>query len=263
MRKIKVLLVGCGAMGGALRQGWQQQSDIEITVIDPHLVCEGCAVFRALHALPQDYQPDIILFAIKPQIAAQILADYTRFCRPDILFISIMAGVSVATMKRYLGQNSILIRTMPNLPALVGKGITGLYCSDPLDMLKRQQVTNLFASVGAAVWVEAEDQLDIVTAISGSGPAYFFRLVEALIKSGEGLGLSKEVSEQLAQQTLVGAGAMLEKMKESAGSLRAKVTSPGGTTSAALGVFDQEDALDHLAAKAIMAAVKRSKELAL
>lgn len=260
---MQVLLVGCGAMGGALRKGWQQQSEAEVTVIDPHLALEDSAVFGTLRALPQSYKPDIILFAVKPQIAAQALADYSRFYRPDVMFVSVMAGVSIATMKQYLGQNSIIIRTMPNLPALVGKGMTGLCCSDSLDTLRKQQITGLFSSIGAAIWVDTEDHLNVVTAISGSGPAYFFRLVEAIAKSGEALGLPKEVSEQLAQQTLVGAGAMIEKMGESAGNLRDKVTSPGGTTAAALGIFDQESAIDNLALKAVTAAFERAKELAL
>lgn len=259
---MQVLLVGCGAMGGALRKSWQQQSEVDVTVIDPHFASEGSVVFETLHALPQDYQPDIVLFAIKPQIVPQTLADYTRFCRPGVLFISVMAGVSITTMKKYLGQNSLLVRAMPNLPVFVGKGMTGLYCPDTLETQKRQQVTMLFANVGKVVWVDDENQLNSVTAISGSGPAYFFRLAEAIIKSGEALGLSKEVSEQLAHQTLVGTGAILEEMNETAGSLRAKVTSPGGTTAAALNVFDEDNVLDNLALKAVTAAFQRARELA-
>lgn len=260
---MQVLLVGCGAMGGALRKGWQQQTGIDVTVIDPHFALEDFAAFDSLQAVPQDYRPDIVLFAIKPQIAVQALADYARFYRSDVVFVSIMAGISIAAMKQQLGQNAIVIRTMPNLPVLVGKGMTGLCCLDSLDVIKKQQITNLFSSVGTTVWVEDEDHLNIVTAISGSGPAYFFRLVEAMAESGQALGLPKEISEQLAQQTLIGAGSMIEEMKESAGNLRAKVTSPGGTTAAALDVFDQDGGIDNLVLKAATAAFQRARELAL
>lgn len=268
---MRVLLVGCGAMGGALWKGWLQQSTVETIVIDPHVAANNIdphmtvgdsTVLATLYDLPPAYQPDIVLFAVKPQIAASTLADYARFCRPNVLFVSVMAGVSVATIKEYIGQGAVIVRAMPNLPALVGQGMTGLYSPDSLDALENQQVTTLFTSVGRVAWVEDENQLNLVTAISGSGPAYFFRLAESMMKAGHSLGLSKEMAEQLAQQTLVGAGALVVMGEASAETLRARVTSPGGTTAAALAIFDADNGLDELVLQAVKAALQRAQELA-
>ncbi|WP_032112341.1 pyrroline-5-carboxylate reductase [Candidatus Paracaedibacter symbiosus] len=256
----KILLVGCGAMGNALRQGWQPHKDIEVLVIDPQSAA-GIDMFGTVQELPEDYQPDVVLFAIKPQIATDVVPYYALFNQSDTLFISIMAGVSVAKIKQLLGGEAAIIRTMPNLPAVVGEGVTGIYSEATLQPTVKQKVTDLFSGIGATVWVEAEDHLNSVTAISGSGPAYFFRLVEAMATAGEQLGLSKDIADQLARQTLVGAGALLSRSQESVEQLRIKVTSPGGTTAAALSIFEADNALDDLILKAATAAFHRAKEL--
>lgn len=255
----KILLVGCGAMGGALRQGWQHK-DLDVTVISPHSAAEHNA-FSSPKELPQDFQPDVVVFAIKPQIAVSVLPYYKRFSTAKTFFVSIMAGISVEKMQQLLGNEAMIIRAMPNLPVLVREGATGIYSSVILDAKTKQSITGVFSGVGCVVWVESENLLNNVTAISGSGPAYFFRLVEAMAKAGERLGLPKNIASQLAEQTLVGAGALLAASQESATHLRTRVTSPGGTTAAALEALDADDALGNLAYQAVSSAVRRAEEL--
>ena len=262
MEKVKILQVGCGAMGTALRQGLMHQKSNHIVVVDPHVTPSKTAV-TSFNQLPADYQPDIILFAIKPQLAAEVLPQYSLFNRPGVTFISIMTGISTASMKQYLKleNDAFVVRAMPNLALVIEQGMTGIYASPSLPQDIQGKIEQLFCAVGQVVWVADEDQLNIVTAISGSGPAYFFYLAEMLAKSAQTLGLPENVAVQLARQTLVGAGTMLNAMPESAAQLRANVTSPGGTTAAATSVFDQENALENLLLKAVMAAYNRAKEL--
>lgn len=249
-------------MGMALRQGLMQQQDMNLVVVDPHVISDETTV-ASFEQLPSDYRPDIILFAIKPQLAAEILPQYTIFNRPGVVFISIMAGVSTARMRQYLNlkDEAFLIRAMPNLALVVEQGMTGIYASSVLTKEIQQKINHLFSAIGRVIWVTDEDQLNIITAISGSGLAYFFHLAEMMTRSAQSLGLPRVVADQLARQTLIGAGAMLTTMPESVDQLRLKVTSPGGTTAAALSVFDQKNALDSLVLQAVTAAYERAKEL--
>ncbi len=262
MVEVKILQVGCGAMGTALRQGLMQQQDNHLLVVDPHVMPSKTAV-TSIDQLPADYQPDIILFAIKPQLAAEVLPQYSIFNRPGVVFISIMTGISTARMRQYLNleDDAFVVRAMPNLALVIGQGMTGIYAPPTLPQDLQYKLSCLFSAVGQVIWAEDEDQLNIVTAISGSGPAYFFYLAEMLAKSAKDLGLSDNVANQLARQTLIGAGAMLGAIPESATQLRANVTSPGGTTAAATSVFDQNEALGNLLLKAVTAAYNRAKEL--
>lgn len=264
MAKLKILQVGCGAMGKALHQGLMQQQDNHLMVVDPHVTPSKTAV-ASVDQLPADYQPDIILFAIKPQLAAEVLPQYSIFNHPGVTFISIMTGISTVRMKQYLKleDDAFVVRAMPNLALVIGQGMTGIYAPPTLPYDIQHTMNGLFSAVGQVIWVADEDQLNIVTAISGSGPAYFFYLAEMLAKSAKELGLSDEAANQLARQTLIGAGTMLGAMSESTAQLRANVTSPGGTTAAATSVFDDENVLDNLLLKAVKAAYNRAKELSI
>lgn len=257
----KILLVGCGAMGSALKQAWQLKNK-DVMVVDPHLT-PAKNVVSCVEYLPLNYQPDIILFAIKPQHAAKFLPLYAFFKSKKSVFVSIMAGISIFQMQEYLGIDSTLVRSMPNLPCLTGQGMTGLFTPFTLEVEIQSQINELFSSVGITAWVEAEDHLNIVTALSGSGPAYFFHLTEMMSKAGQALGLSQVIADQLARQTLVGAGSMLEVLPDSALQLQQRVTSPGGTTAAAIEIFDHKRALESLVLAAMKAAYQRGKELSL
>lgn len=257
---MNILLVGCGAMGSALRQGWMNQEGHQLIVVDPYLV-PGIDVYKEKSDLPQNFKPDVIIFAIKPQVAAEILPNYAMFVTSNVLFVSIMAGVSVASLKHYLGEEAMIIRSMPNLPATVGKGMAGAFSPVALSQPQLQLIEALFLAVGKIIWVNSEEHLNIVTAISGSGPAYFFRFVELLAQAAIKLGVSAEYAYELSHQTLIGAGALLEKSSKTAAELRGNVTSPGGTTAAALAVFDGENALGEVTEKAVLAAFTRAMEL--
>lgn len=253
----KILLVGCGAMGAALYKGWAK-GRYEVTIIDPHVP----EAFDRLDLLPPSYHPDVVLFAIKPQVAPQVVPEYSFFTKTDKcpLFLSIMAGTSIPKIQDMLGLSVPVVRAMPNLPVLVGQGITGLVATESLDPQHRQWAENIFAAVGTVVWLEKEDDINGVTALSGSGPAYFFQLVEHLTQAGLTLGLSLEVSENLSRQTLIGAAEILKNSSDSADQWRQRVTSPGGTTAAALNAFET-GGWKELVDKAVKAAWQRSIEL--
>ncbi len=265
--RLAIGLVGAGAMGGALLNGW-----IDGGVMDP----ARSAVFEPaaggdLHALsarvgfainPDAAGPfDVLVLAIKPQMADEVLPLFAKAAEGAIA-VSVMAGRSVASLGSLLGPQQKIARAMPNLPAMIGEGVSGLYAPDAINGAEREMVTRLLAAVGDAVWVDSEEALDFVTAISGSGPAYYFLLTEALAEAGAALGLSKADALKLAQGTAIGAGALMAQDERDPDALREAVTSPGGTTAAALDVFDGDSApLRALVNKAAAAAAKRAKEL--
>lgn len=256
---MQLLLVGCGSMGDALRYGWQSESDINIHIVDPTRADIGA--YSSINDLPTSFKPDVVIFAIKPQLMAEVAPLYRRYAIYNPVYISIAAGKAVAVLTQYLGDESCIIRAMPNLPATVGQGVTGVYSPKPLHLSLKNKISRLFNCVGQTLWLDEEDQINIVTALSGSGPAYFYRFVEALTRACQNLGGNAEMASQLARQTLVGAARLLEKSDLSATKLRQQVTSPGGTTAAALAVFDNSQRLDQLVEEAIAAAYSRAKEL--
>lgn len=265
--KPKVALVGAGAMGGALLRGWLGAGSIDArasAVFDP-------SPPEAIAALCKEYSLavnpdnatgyDVLLLAVKPQMAETALPAHAAIAAGAIV-VSVMAGKSVASIAGLLGQPKKVVRAMPNLPAAIGEGVTGFFATSALNDKDRALVDMLMGAVGASVWVEKEADIDIVTAVSGSGPAYFFLLTEALAEAGEAAGLSTDAAAQLARATFVGAGALLAQEARSSADMRRAVTSPGGTTEAALSVLDGDDALIRtLMKKAITAAAKRAGEL--
>jgi pyrroline-5-carboxylate reductase len=204
----------------------------------------------------------IIVLAVKPQVMQDVageLAATVAAHRP--LVISIAAGVRESTLRAWLGDGTAIVRTMPNTPALVQSGATALYANPAVSEEQRSHAESIMRAVGLALWVEGEEQLDAVTALSGSGPAYFFLLMEAMQAAGSKLGLPADTARLLALQTAFGAAKMALESPEDPATLRRRVTSPGGTTERAISVF-QEHGFEDLVERAMEAAAGRSRELA-
>jgi pyrroline-5-carboxylate reductase len=265
----EVLLVGCGKMGGAMLQGWLERGSARrFVVVEPG---PGAAVFAArpdvvVHgdaiALDLDLRPSVVVLAVKPQMMDAAIRHYQRFAGPDTVFLSIAAGKTLTYFARHLGEQAAIVRAMPNTPAAIGRGIT-VACPNPRVGPAQIALCNrLLAAVGEVGWVDDERLMDAVTAVSGSGPAYVFLLIECLAKAGSASGLPEDLALRLARATVAGAGELARLSSEPAGVLRQNVTSPGGTTLAALNVLMAEDGLEPLLAKAVAAAAARSRELA-
>ena len=255
-------------MGGALLAGWLDQgiSPSDMIVVDPHhdtaAVPAKIRFFPTADELPGDFLPDLVMLAVKPQVMNQVVPAYRRFAGKSV-FLSIAAGRTIASLEAILGENAAIVRAMPNTPASVGRGATGLFANRAVSPGQRAACDKLVSAVGQAAWVEAENQLDAVTALSGSGPAYVFLLVEAMAAAGEKLGLPADMAQLLARSTVTGAGELLHQSPLPAATLRENVTSPNGTTHAALQVLMRErGGLAGLMSEALSAAARRAEELA-
>lgn len=264
----KLLLVGCGKMGSALLQGWLNagleaaQFYVQEPNPDAALADLGVHLNVDIGAL-QEAAPSVIILAIKPQLAVDILPSIALLAAPETLVISLMAGVSINTMSDLLGGEAAFVRTMPNTPAAIGAGMTALYASSGTQEDQKAAAEALLAAVGQTVWLGMEKTLDAVTAISGSGPAYLFHMVEALAAAGVNLGLQQDMAAQLAMQTIIGSASMLREDEADPRQLRVNVTSPGGTTEAALDVLmGDTGGLVDLMRRATQAAATRAGELA-
>ena len=264
-----LLLVGCGKMGGALLSGWLGR-DVKpeaVTVIEPYDSSAlakkyNVSVVSDIADLDTSYHPDVVVFAVKPQGMAEIVPNFDRFVRPQAVFLSIAAGRPISFFEKSLGQLAAIVRSMPNTPAAVGRGIT-VACGNG-HMTEEQQAVcdSLLSAVGEVAWVKDEALLDPVTAVSGSGPAYVFLLIETLAQAGVAAGLAPDLAQKLARATVTGSGELAHLSSETAATLRQNVTSPGGTTAAALEVLMANDGLQDLMTRAVDAATKRSRELA-
>jgi pyrroline-5-carboxylate reductase len=263
-----LVLVGCGKMGSALLRGWlgdgavSQFLVVEPAGAPPSLASEAAISWhRTAEQLAAEPAPDAVVFAVKPQVIDAVLPDYRRWAGPQTLFVSIVAGKTIARMSRHLGP-AALVRTMPNTPAAIGRGITVACANSRVTPEQRRLCDRLLAAAGESAWVEDEALLDAVTAVSGSGPAYVFLLIEALAEAGEAAGLPPDLALRLARSTVAGSGELARLSDESPAQLRENVTSPGGTTRAALDVLMGKDGLAPLVARAVAAAAARSRELA-
>lgn len=261
-----LLLVGCGKMGQALYTAWQAQfPEMTFYLVDPSLseafVKDRTSLYRSCADISLDITPDLCVLAVKPQVMPEILGALTPWVKRQTLFISIAAGLSSAWFADNLSPDVPLLRVMPNTPASIGQGMSVLYAPKTLSLSEKILAQNLMEAVGDVAFIEDEAQMDAVTAVSGSGPAYFFKMVEALSRAGQKMGLSQELSEQLARQTFIGAGALAQATNLPCDVLRENVTSKGGTTAAALAALGAEDRLDLLMEAAVQAATDRSKEL--
>jgi pyrroline-5-carboxylate reductase len=264
-----VLLVGAGKLGGALLDGWLDGGlDPRLAyVLDPGLSEPAAERLSALGVTLQPQAPDLsnavaIVVAVKPQMAASVLPAVATYAGPSSVVISVMAGQTLEVIGAALPQGAAVVRAMPNTPASVGRGITGCFAGSGVSATQKALVDRLLRAVGDVVWVDDEDLIDAVTGVSGSGPAYVFLLVEALAKAGVAAGLPADVAETLARKTVEGAGELLVRSPEPPATLRRNVTSPNGTTAAALDVLMAEDGLEALMERAVAAATKRAKELA-
>jgi pyrroline-5-carboxylate reductase len=266
--KQRILLVGGGKMGSALLQGWLAAGFgvAQFMVNEPAPsddLAASVAVVNPTAELLEQSMPDIIVLAIKPQMADSVLPDLIPAVRRSTVVISLLAGQSIEHLSALLGGHDVIVRTMPNTPAAIGLGMTALIASDGVSAAQKQDAGHLMQAVGETVWLDSQKQMDAVTAISGSGPAYVFYLAETMMSAGVSLGLSEEMALQLARQTIVGAATMMVQSDTSPSQLRRNVTSPNGTTEAALDVLMAETGgLGTLMRQATQAAALRNRQLA-
>ena len=203
---------------------------------------------------------DIIFFAVKPQVLSSVCLELKGIVKSKHLFVSIVAGIRSSDINRWLGGNFALIRTMPNTPALFQSGVTGLFANEVVDNEQKSLVSSILSSVGECFWVDEEKLIDAITAISGSGPAYFFLLMESMKQAGMALGLDEETANSLSIQTAYGASLMANKTGKDSRTLRTEVTSPNGTTQSAIESF-QDQNFEGIVANATRAAYDRAREL--
>lgn len=262
----QILLVGFGNMGQALVRGWLGcgHTADAIRVVDPSPEALAAAAGLGVEAsagpdLRSAMTTDVVVVAVKPAQAAQTVAGY-RALAGRAVFLSIVAGKPIAFFTGILGAAAV-VRAMPNTPAAIGQGMTVLCPNAAVTQAQRALCGELLAAVGSIAWVDDEDLMDAVTAVSGSGPAYVFLLIEALIAGGQALGLKPELARQLAEATVAGAGAYALGNEHGAAELRRRVTSPGGTTEAALSVLTSDPGLVELIGRALRRAAERSREL--
>ena len=264
--KISVLLVGCGKMGGALLDGWLKK-DIcsHVTISDPADLPEKYSANNLINHITNIVEAsdkyDVIMLATKPQIMDGVCESLKQTPRQDSLILSIAAGKTIEYFENYFGENQPIIRTMPNTPAAIGEGVSVCTPNKNVSETQKQMAQKLLSAGGMVEWLDDERLMDSVTALSGSGPAYIFYLIEVLEKAGTKIGLPKDLSAKLARQTVIGSAALAKDEKNiGAVTLRKNVTSPGGTTQAALDVLMNGE-LDTIYEKALTAARNRGKEL--
>ncbi|HEX3951934.1 MAG TPA: pyrroline-5-carboxylate reductase [Stellaceae bacterium] len=263
-----LVLVGCGQMGSAMLRGWIASGAAERFVViepagAPAFITDAATVtwHRDATDLPRDFTADAVIFAVKPQVMDAVLPPYRAWVRPQTLFLSIAAGKTIGGIARHLGDAAI-IRCMPNTPAAIGRAITVACPNSRVTGDQRLLCDALLAAIGESAWVEDEGLMDAVTAVSGSGPAYVFLLIEALAEAGRRVGLAPDLALRLSQATVAGAGELAQQSSETPARLRENVTSPGGTTRAALDVLMGDKGLPDLLDRAVAAATARSRELA-
>jgi pyrroline-5-carboxylate reductase len=266
-----IVLVGCGQMGGAMLRGWRAgDAAAGYAVVEPAKPSADLTAaatvgwFASAAALPAGLMPDAVVFAVKPQVIDDVLPPYRRFVRPETLFLSIAAGTTIARLARHLGTSAAIVRAMPNTPAAIRRAITVACPNAQVSDSQRRLCDTLLAAIGDSTWVADEALMDAVTALSGSGPAYVFLLIEALAAAGEQVGLPAELALHLARATVAGAGELAVRSAELPARLREAVTSPGGTTRAALDVLMPagQGGLPELVERAVAAATRRSRDLA-
>lgn len=258
-----LVLLGCGKMGSALLAGWLAAGvpAASVWVLEPNPTdwLQGLGVHLNAGLPPA---PAVALLAVKPQMMGAALPRLQAIGNGSTLILSIAAGTSIATFETIFGSQTPIVRAMPNTPAMVGRGITGICANAHAGAEGLALARALMGAVGQVVDLEGEHQIDAVTALSGGGPAYVFHLIEAMAAAGEALGLTPDVAMQLARVTVCGAGELAHRSPESAAQLRVNVTSPGGTTAAALAhLMDAETGFPPLLKRAIRAAADRGAEL--
>lgn len=259
--KLNILLIGCGQMGQAMLKGWLQAGIINHAhVVDPFSKLEANASITLHQTAPTHLDNiDMVVLAIKPQMLAETLAYYT-WLPSGVPVLSILAGQSMAAIAAHLSPAQPIIRAMPNLPATIGQGISGAVCNAHVTATQQAMAQSLLAAMGQVAWLDDEELLHAVTALSGSGPAYMFLVLETMQHAGVALGLDADLALRLAVQTMAGAAALQKHTGESPSILRQNVTSPQGTTAAALDVLYGQQ-WPEILQQALNAAHDRSVEL--
>lgn len=264
-----VALIGAGRMGGAMLNAWLQRGadPSQIFVVDPGPPSETVAL-RDKHGFSLAVAPEavttapgIVIIAVKPQQMDNVLPGLAHLMGGHTVAMSIAAGRTIDSVARHLGADRAIVRAMPNTPAAIGRGMTVACANAQVGPEQARMCTELLRAVGEVAWIEDEGLMDAVTGVSGSGPAYVFLMTECLAEAGVEAGLPRDLAEQLARVTVQGAGALMEASDDPAAKLRENVTSPGGTTEAALAELMGEPGLRDLMTRAVAAAVRRSKEL--
>jgi pyrroline-5-carboxylate reductase len=264
-------LVGAGKMGSAMLEGWLARGldPKKVTVLEPQPAKTiKTLARRGLKLNPKGKREDkvvpasIIVIAVKPQIAPEVLPSIAPYVGKSTLVLSIMAGRTIAFIENAFPAGAALVRAIPNTPAAIGRGITVAVANTKVTARQRRQATALLAATGKVEWVSDESLIDAVTATSGSGPAYVFLLAEAMTRAAVAAGLPQDLAAKLARETVAGSGELLHRSPLDPATLRQNVTSPGGTTAAALDVLMGPGGFDELLTRAIAAATRRGRELA-
>lgn len=257
----RLWLLGAGNMGGAMLRGWLVSGTRpdEIAIVDPYATDVPSGVTHYLE-FPQGGSPDAVVVAVKPQQLSALSTAYKERMAPPRLLLSVLAGVETPTLAEGFGATHV-VRAMPNLPAAIGQGATVLYCGSD-DPSVRAEAVALMGPLGIVEWIDDELLFDAVTALSGSGPGYVFRFIEALSEAGARLGLPIDLAGRLAAATVRGAAMMAERSEVAPATLADRVASPGGTTREGLNVLDENEAMKKLVQRALDAAARRSAELA-
>ncbi|MCG6120744.1 MAG: pyrroline-5-carboxylate reductase [Blastomonas sp.] len=257
-----LLVIGSGNMAGAMLRGWFAfgLDPATVTIVDPspRELPEGVRHLTAIDA--SIAAPDWLLLGIKPQMLRDIAPDLAALDLSGTLLVSMLAGVEIAGLRAAAPQARAIARIMPNMAIGIGQSVTALY-AEPLEQGESDRLEALFAMLGSAEWLEDESQMHMVTALSGSGPAYLFRFIDALGKGAQALGMPADQAARFALAMVRGSAELADQSPDSPAELAERVASPGGTTRAALNVFDADDALDRLVGEAMAAAARRSVEL--
>ncbi|QIB34960.1 pyrroline-5-carboxylate reductase [Ancylobacter pratisalsi] len=266
--KVHVLLIGCGNMGYALVVGWRTGSDgIDVHVIEPsaplreRAAAAGATTSAGLIDVSAPPTPDVVILAVKPEQMNTVLPDARRFVESGALVISVAAGVGLGFMEAALGTRASLIRCMPNTPAAIGAGMMVCVANGQASPDQRELAQRLLSATGRVRFIEDEALMDAVTAVSGSGPAYIFHVIDCLERAGIAEGLPGDLARDLALQTVYGAGRLAREGDTDPATLRRQVTSPNGTTAAALAELMGDAGVDPIVARAVSAARRRSSEL--
>lgn len=270
MNTPRIAFIGAGNMAASLIGGLRAQGVEASSICASDPGADKCAELHAAHGIDTFADnaeavagADVVVLAVKPQVMQAVCRDLAPHLQPGQLIVSIAAGIGCASLQAWLGDQEprALVRCMPNTPALLRQGVSGLVANAEVSDRQKQQAEQLLSAVGLVVWLDKEELIDAVTAVSGSGPAYFFLLIEAMTAAGEQLGLPRETAAQLTLQTALGAARMACEGDVDAAELRRRVTSPNGTTEAAIKAF-QAGGFESLVEQAVNAAARRSAELA-
>ncbi len=266
----KILIIGCGHMGSALLSSWYENSKNLFSIVDPikfkkikNSYSQRVKTYKNINEIKDTTIYDIVVLAVKPQIVEEVMKDFKNFYfKKNVVVISIIAGKKIFFFKKFLPQKIQFVRAMPNMPALINKGVTCLVSNKFLTKKNKFFSSNLFKNVGKIIWLNNENDLDKITAISGSGPAYYFLFIDLFQKVACELGLNKIVARTLVEETALGSINLLLQSKKNAAELTKMIAIKGGTTEAAINSFRKNDLFKKTIKSAVISAFKRSKELA-